>query len=126
MRRLDTQRRTISEIEKTRYLNGIRASIEDHLDEKHTINGLAAIVDVSSSWLQRAFKKTYGYSVFTFIRYSRLLRAQKQLEVTSMAIKTISTEAGYKSLPAFTAAFKAALGVSPGRYRKGIKTIVHE
>jgi AraC-like DNA-binding protein len=108
-------------IENTRYLEDIRSWIFNHLDAKHSLTGLAAQAGVSPSWLQRSFKKTFGYSVFTYIRYERLLRAQKQLEVTSMTIKTISAEAGYSSVPAFTAAFSLAFGVTPARFRREIK-----
>jgi transcriptional regulator GlxA family with amidase domain len=71
--------------------------------------------------MQRLFKNTYGCSVFAFIRFERLIRAQKQLEVTAMNIKSISAEAGYSSVPAFTAAFHSKFGDTPGKFRRGIK-----
>jgi len=108
-------------IGNTRFLDEFRVWISNHLDEDHSISELAAQARVSASWLQRSFKKAYGYSVFTCIRYERLLRAQKQLEVTSMTIKMISSQARYKSVPAFTAAFSSTFGVTPARYRRGVK-----
>jgi AraC-like DNA-binding protein len=116
-----TQESTKIAIGNTRSLEEFRAWISNHLDEEHSIAGLAAQAKVSASWLQRSFKKAYGYSVFTCIRYERLLRAQKQLEVTPMTIKMISSQARYKSVPAFTAAFSHVFGITPARYRKGSK-----
>jgi AraC-like DNA-binding protein len=121
MTEVGTQESIGTAIENTRYLDGLRAWISNHLDQDLSLLGLAMQARMSTSWLQRSFKKAYGYSVFTYIRYERLLRAQKQLEVTSMSIKVISKEAGYKSVPAFTAAFSTTFGVTPARFRKGTK-----
>jgi len=109
------------DIENSRGVEALRYWIIGHLDDHHSLRSLATRADMSISKLQKMFREAYGCSVFAFIRHERLHRAQRQLEVTAMNIKTISSEAGYSSVPAFTAAFSLAFGETPGRYRRGNK-----
>lgn len=111
------------DIENSRCIEDIRHWIVNHLDDRHSLRSLAERGGMSVSKLQRLFRDTYGCSVFAYIRIERLLRAQKQLEVTAMNIKSISAEAGYSSVPAFTAAFSVVFGETPGRFRRGTKTL---
>ena len=110
-----------NDIENSRCIEDLRHWIVNHLDESHSLHSLSLRAGMSISKLQRVFRETYGCSVFAYIRVERLLRAQKQLEVTAMNIKTISAEAGYSSVPAFTAAFALTFGETPARFRKGTK-----
>jgi AraC family transcriptional regulator len=105
-------------IENLRCIEELRLWILNHLDDQHSLASLSRNAGMSVSKMQRLFRHTYGCSVFAFIRLERLMRAQKQLEVTVMNIKAISAEAGYSSVPAFTAAFSSAFGKSPGRFRR--------
>ena len=109
------------DIENTRCIEDLRLWILNHLDAQHSLDSLAARARMSISKMQRLFGATYGCSVFAYIRIERLMRAQKQLEVTAMNIKSISADAGYRSVPAFTAAFSTVFGETPARFRKGIK-----
>jgi len=107
--------------ENSRCIEELRIWILNHLDDHHSLRKLAAHAGMSVSKMQRLFHDSYGISVFAYIRIERLVRAQKQLEVTAMNIKTISAEAGYSSVPAFTAAFSSAFGETPARFRRGSK-----
>lgn len=115
------QNDTNSDIENTRSIEELRSWIVAHLDDRHSLRSLSEHAGMSITKMQHLFKDTFGCSVFAFIRFERLLRAQKQLEVTVMNIKSISAEAGYSSVPAFTAAFQSTFGDTPGHFRKGIK-----
>jgi transcriptional regulator GlxA family with amidase domain len=108
-------------IGNTRRIEELRHWVISHLDDRHSLRSLADHSAMSVSKMQRAFRDAYGCSVFAYIRIERLLRAQKQLEVTTMNIKSISAGAGYRSVPAFTAAFSVAFGETPARFRRGIK-----
>jgi AraC-like DNA-binding protein len=105
----------------SRSIGELKIWVINHLDDKHTLQTLATRTGMSVTTMQRAFKCTYGCSIFAYIRYERLIRAQKQLEVTAMNIKSISAVAGYSSVPAFTTAFYSTFGHTPGRFRKRIK-----
>jgi len=102
-------------------IDELKTWIVNHLDDRHSLRTLATRAGMSITKMQRLFRGTYGCSIFAFIRFERLTRAQKQLEVTAMNIKSISAEAGYSSVPAFTTAFYSTFGDTPGKFRKGIK-----
>jgi len=112
------KRETIMDIENSRSIEALRIWINNHLDERHSLADLSKRADMSMTKMQRMFHEAYGCSVFAYIRIERLMRAQKQLEVTTMNIKSISAEAGYSSVPAFTTAFSSAFGETPARFRR--------
>jgi AraC-like DNA-binding protein len=105
-------------IEYSRSVDILRMWIDNHLDADHSLRDLSQRAGMSITRLQRTFRDTYGCSVFAYIRFGRLMRAQKQLEVTAMNIKSISAEAGYSSVPAFTVAFSTAFGETPAKFRR--------
>jgi AraC-like DNA-binding protein len=89
-----------------------------NLDMPHSLASLAGQAGFSISKMQRLFRDIYHVSVIAFIRHEKLLRAKGQIEVTSMTIKSIASDAGYRSVPAFTAAFSIAFGVTPAELRR--------
>ncbi len=109
------------DVENSRCVEELRIWIINHLDAQHSLRKLSERAGMSVSKLQKIFKDTYGCSVFAYIRFERLMRAQKQLEVTTMNIKSISAEAGYSSVPAFTSAFSTVFGETPARFRRAMK-----
>lgn len=108
-------------IENSRRIETLHAWINNHLDDCHSLRTLSQLAGMSISKMQRLFGDRYGCTVFAYIRVERLRRAQKQLEVTVMNIKSISAGAGYSSVPAFTAAFSHAFGQPPARFRRRTK-----
>jgi len=122
MRLPDTYSTDINDdIEYSRSIADLKIWIFNHLDDRHSLRTLSTRARMSTTRMQRLFKSAYGCSVFTYIRFERLARAQRQLEVTAMNIKSISAGAGYSSVPAFTAAFHSTFGDTPGKFRKGIR-----
>jgi AraC family transcriptional activator of mar-sox-rob regulon len=117
----DTKSTDINDIGYSRSIEELKRWIDNHLDDPHSLRSLAERAGMSITRMQRLFRETNGCSVFAYIRFERLARAQKQLEITAMNIKSISAGAGYSSVPAFTAAFNLMFGDTPGRFRKGIK-----
>lgn len=89
-----------------------------HLDMQHSLDTLANQAGMSISKMQRLFRSVFDISIIAFIRRQRLNRARGQLEVTTMSIKAIAREAGYRSLPAFTSAFAEAFGTTPAQLRR--------
>lgn len=117
----DTQSIDTNDVGYSRSIEELTTWINNHLDDRHSLRTLAKHAGMSITRMQRLFREINGCSVFAYIRLERLVRAQKQLEVTAMNIKSISAEAGYSSVPAFTAAFLSKFGDTPARFKKGIK-----
>ena len=65
----------------------------------------------------RLFYGFTGYSAKEYIRMRRLNYAALRLLVTDYPTVEIALDAGFENQESFTKAFKAAVGVTPGRYR---------
>jgi AraC-like DNA-binding protein len=101
-----------------KYITEFRMWILGHLDMPHSLDSLSAQAGFSISKMQRLFHRVFGTSIMAFIRHEKLVRAKSQIEVTSTNIKTIAWQAGYRSLPAFTAAFAEAFDITPAQLRR--------
>jgi transcriptional regulator GlxA family with amidase domain len=100
------------------YITEFHNWILRHLDMPHSLESLATQAGMSISKMQRLFRHVFDISIIAFIRHQKLNRAKGQLEVTSMGIKAIAREAGYRSLPAFTSAFATLFEATPAQLRR--------
>ena len=66
----------------------------------------------------KIFKKETGMSVVTYLTTHKLQLAREKLEFTKDSIAEIAAACGFHSAMYFCKKFKAALGISPGEYRK--------
>jgi AraC-like DNA-binding protein len=79
---------------------------------------LARRADLSSSQLQREFRRLFGMTVGDYILRLRLLMARRRLQTTSDAVGRIATECGFYDQAHFTRAFKRHTGQTPLEYRR--------
>jgi AraC-like DNA-binding protein len=70
---------------------------------------------MSARTLQRQFKSETGLSLRSFRRQAKLLKALELLS-TRMPVSRISDQLGFGEPSAFISMFRAAYGVTPGRY----------
>ena len=87
-------------------------------DERWTVGALAARLAISRSAFAEKFSRLLGQSPHRYLARLRLNIASQRLRTTEEKISVIAASAGYKSLPAFSKAFKQELGVSPVEYRR--------
>jgi AraC-like DNA-binding protein len=73
---------------------------------------------MSRSAFADGFKRVTGKTPMMYLLECRMKRACELLSGSSLAIKEISTLAGYGSQPAFSNAFRRWTGRAPGVYRK--------
>jgi AraC-like DNA-binding protein/quercetin dioxygenase-like cupin family protein len=83
-----------------------------------SLSELANSMQVSPRTLERQFKFETGLSLRSFRRQARLLRSLELLS-SNMSVSTISDQLGFGEPSAFIAMFRAAFGVTPGRYLAG-------
>ncbi len=105
MTHLERVRRTIDYIEK-------------HLNDDLPVDLLAGIAAFSLWHFQRVFSAMTGQTVACYIRRRRLASAAAQLAGTRRKIVEIAWEHRFESQEAFTRAFKAMFGSTPGQYRR--------
>ena len=92
--------------------------IEAHLGESLALSKVSKVAGISHWHFQRIFKALTGETLMTYVRSRRLARSLDRLLKSNAGILEIAMDAGFESQAAFTRAFKAAFGLTPGAYRK--------
>ncbi|PYQ60799.1 MAG: AraC family transcriptional regulator, partial [Acidobacteria bacterium] len=83
----------------------------------HTLAEVARASAASERTLERLFRAETGLPFGVWRQRARLLRAL-QLLAEGGAVAEVANAIGYESTSAFVAAFRRALGTTPGRYFK--------
>ncbi|HWW60102.1 MAG TPA: helix-turn-helix transcriptional regulator [Thermoanaerobaculia bacterium] len=98
---------------------GVRAAtlVRDSPAKRHRLAEVAKTSAASSRTLERLFRTETGWSFGAWRQRARLLRALELLAEGTTVTKT-AIAVGYDSTSAFVAAFRRALGNTPGRYFK--------
>lgn len=105
----------------TGYLRTLQRTIdfiEEHLDEPLDVRGIARHAGMSMWHFQRVFSAALGQPVMDYVRRRRLSRAAGALCSTRRNLIDIALDSGFQSQEAFTRAFKATFGITPGACRK--------
>jgi AraC-like DNA-binding protein len=90
-----------------------------HLDSV-TAATVGAAVGMSPRTLRRRFGAATGMTWRQYVLESRLQRALALLTEPDRTVMGVSTEVGFDSVSAFTRAFRALTGETPGAYRKRV------
>ena len=98
--------------------------IEKRINEKLTVESIAADIYISKFHYMRLFREIVGDSVMDYVVKRKLTLAAKALLETSAGILDIALDYGYDSREGFSRSFKALMGVTPAQYRKNSKTII--
>jgi AraC-like DNA-binding protein len=88
--------------------------------EPLSIAGIAQAIGVHRNHAMRIFRKMTGMSLLEYITHHRICHAQRLLAMTDLKIEEVGYESGFASPTRFYAVFRKVVGVSPGRYRRGI------
>ena len=106
---------------RPRWLRRIEAVIHDRFREKIGLDELAAQVDIHPVHLARRFRAHYHTSIGDYVRRLRLDWAATQLTNTNAPISSVALQAGFADQSHFTRSFKRQYGVTPARFRRGIR-----
>jgi AraC-like DNA-binding protein len=98
-------------------LREIAVSLLDCPTDPRSIEDLSSMAAISVRTLERRFRSETGLSLRTFRRQAKLFKALEMLSACA-SINEISDTLGFENPSTFIAMFKAAFGVSPGRYIK--------
>ena len=77
-------------------------------------------VSMNYSLFSKQFKEYTGTNFVSYVRDLRISDAKKLLAETELRINEIGSMVGYENDKHFLKNFKAAVGVSPGEYRRNI------
>ncbi|EWM18689.1 AraC family transcriptional regulator [Kutzneria sp. 744] len=100
-------------------LGRVVAEIVARPGEAWTIERLAESAAMSRATFVRHFTARTGTTVATLVTAIRMMVAADLLTRSDLSVGRVAGTVGYRSESAFTQAFRAALGTSPARYRRG-------
>jgi AraC family transcriptional regulator len=83
----------------------------------HTVESLAAAVQLSPFHFARAFRNTIGLTPAEFVRRERIARAAELLQQTNLPVQEIAQRTGFASHAHFTQVFRKSMGASPADFR---------
>ncbi len=93
--------------------------IEQHFDEKLTLEEMAKKCSYNKSYFSRLFKEYTGLPFTAYLKNVRIRRAALMIKESDKLIEEIITDCGYTDKTKFFKHFKATYGMSPLQYRKG-------
>lgn len=85
--------------------------------EAPTLVALAALCRISVRQLTRGFRESRGASIGAYVANSQMEHA-KRLLATDETVTTIAAKLGFSSASNFCFAFRRAMGITPGQFRK--------
>jgi LacI family transcriptional regulator len=92
--------------------------IRQHACDGITVDDVLLHVPISRSVLQRRFRSLLGRSIHKMIASVRLQRTKQLLVDTDLPLAVIAQRAGFVHVEYLCAAFRQAVGSSPGTYRR--------
>lgn len=101
-----------------RTIASMRSYMENHLDEKLTIDAMSRRFQISPTAFKSGFRSLYGQPVHNWLLEKRLEASTRLLLTTSMTVLQIAQEVGYESVGQFNVVFRRQYGVTPSQYRK--------
>ncbi len=91
--------------------------IDTHLDEKISLETLAALVNVSQFHFVRRFKATTGLPPHQFVIRHRLEKVKSYLQKSELSLAQITHCCGFSSQSHMSRLFRRYIGVTPANYR---------
>lgn len=104
--------------QKRKLIADITEYVKERLDQKITLNEVAAYFNFSPNYLGQLFKLETNSLFSDFLNELRMKRACDLLEVPTKKVYEIAEQVGYKNIIYFNRQFKEYMGMSPGEYRK--------
>lgn len=94
--------------------------IEERKAENISMRDVAKVVNVSTFYFCKLFKKATGLTFTEYLSQVRISKAKNLLLNPNLRISEIAYEIGYQSLTHFNCTFHRIVGQSPTAYRKTI------
>ena len=91
--------------------------IEDHYQDKITVDQLASMLAMSRRSLERRFRKATCNTVTEYIQRVKIEAAKKSFETSRKNINEVMYDVGYYDHKAFRTTFKKITGLPPVEYR---------
>ncbi|MEO1591898.1 MAG: AraC family transcriptional regulator [Cyanobacteria bacterium J06632_22] len=100
----------------TARIHRARQILLENMANPPSLQQLAEQVGIGDYKLKQDFRRTFGTTVFGYLRSHRLEQARQLLIDRRMSVSEVARFVGYSSLSKFSAAFKRQFGVVPSTY----------
>jgi AraC family transcriptional regulator len=114
MNRVTRPRGGLAPWQKRRVIDMFR----EHLDGSIRLPTLARQCGLSVSHFARAFRQSFGTPPHHYLVRQRVECAKLLLSETNRALCEVAQQAGFADQPSFSRTFKAAVGLTPGQWRR--------
>lgn len=104
------------------WLRTVRDLVHESTPRSVSLRELGETVERHPAHVARAFRDAYGVSVTAYARARRLEWATIAVASTDDSLARIALEAGFADQSHFTRSFRRHHGVTPGRYRRLVRT----
>lgn len=101
---------------KNHIVVSVKKYINSHIEEKLTLNDVAAIFGISANYLSLLFKKNSEIGFNDYITQAKIDAAKRLMENDHLKVYEIADKLGYESAFYFSKVFKKVEGVSPREY----------
>lgn len=91
--------------------------LEEHYQERITLQQLADLLPVSASYLQRMLKEATGQTFTEYLQNLRINKCGELLLNTRLSVNEIAARSGYRDMKFFHQLFRKKTGQSPNQYR---------
>ncbi len=103
---------------KKRNMQNLKEYLDEHYQEKITLEELSDIFYINKFYLTRIFKEQFGLTVNNYLLQIRITHAKQLLRFTDLPIEKIGQECGMRDANYFSRMFKKVEGSAPGEFRK--------
>lgn len=98
-----------------------KIKLYQYIREKQSVQDYAALLNISSNYLNKVLKETTGKSTNTWIQEVLISEAKLLLWQTNLSIKEVAFDLGDLDASYFSRMFKRRTGLSPRAYKSKIK-----
>ena len=98
------------------YAEDILLYLQEHVEQKISMENLADHFSLSASHISRIFSQTYHISPIHYLMVCRMRKARSYMDIQKMPVKEIAARLGFHNTNHFVSAFTAFFGNSPDHY----------
>lgn len=106
---------------RARVVAQVQQYIRDHLNQRLSLNDVAAVFNFSPNYLSQLFAQNSESGYVEFVTSTRIAAAKALMASTDLKIYEISDRIGFESAFYFSKVFKKLEGVSPREYMQRVR-----
>ena len=103
---------------KKQSLQHVKDYLEQHYQEKITLDNLADKFYINKFYLARIFKEQFGVTINSYLAQIRITHAKQLLRFSDLTVEQIGQTCGIEEPAYFARVFKKVEGTTPGEYRR--------